>query len=173
MEDADAKELYALPMRSVLLERPLHVPPVPELEGDPRRPAVHVEHLDGEAAGERRQERRHAGLERLLVRVVDAVLRRQGGEQERVVASDGRQLLPGQKLQPCVLVEYHFLPLERSIDGWKCVAVSAGLTVGACAEFLGVDALLVLRAHLVDKLHLPGLQQPLHLLFQRPLGPYL
>ena len=94
VENADAKELDALAVWGVPLERPLHVTPVPELEGDPRRAAVHVQHLDGEAPGERREERRHAGVDRLLVRVVDAVLRRQLGRQERVVAADGSPLLP-------------------------------------------------------------------------------
>jgi hypothetical protein len=101
VEDADSEELDALAMGRVVLERPLRVPPVAGLEGDPWRAAVNVEHLDGEPAREGGEEGGHAGLERLLVRVVDAVLRRQRRPQERVVAADGRHLLPAQRLHPC------------------------------------------------------------------------
>lgn len=45
MEDADADELDALAVRRVALEGPLHVPPVPELEGDLGRAAVDLKHL--------------------------------------------------------------------------------------------------------------------------------
>jgi hypothetical protein len=89
VEDADSEELDALAMGRVVLE------------GDPWRAAVNVEHLDGEPAREGGEEGGHAGLERLLVRVVDAVLRRQRRPQERVVAADGRHLLSAQRLHPC------------------------------------------------------------------------
>ena len=100
MEDADAKELDPLAMGGMLLEGPLHVPPVSELEDDPWWATVDVEHLDGEATRERRQEGGHAGLQRLIVRVIDAVLRRQFRLQERVVAADSHHLLPAQKSHP-------------------------------------------------------------------------
>ena len=124
MEDTDAKELDAAAVRRVALERALHVAPVPELEGDPGRAAVHVQHLDGEALGGRREERGHARLQRLRIRVVDAVLRRQRGRQERVVAAHGRHLLPRQRLQPCKQQEkFCFVSvifLGRSIDCTMC-----------------------------------------------------
>jgi hypothetical protein len=101
MEDADADELDALAVRRVALEGPLHVTPVPELEGDLGRAAVDVEHLDGEPPREGRQERGHGGLERLLVRVEDAVLGGELGAQEVVVAADGHHLGPAQGLHPC------------------------------------------------------------------------
>jgi len=95
MEDADADELDALAVRRVALEGALHVPPVAELEGDPGRAAVDVEHLDGEPPREGRQEGGHGGVGRLLVRVEDAVLGGQLGAQEGVVAADGHHLRPG------------------------------------------------------------------------------
>lgn len=100
MENANAEKLNPLAMGRVLHEGALHVPPVPKLEDDPWWATVDVEHLDGEATRERRQEGGHAGLQRLLVRVVDAVLRWQLRLQERVVAADGHQILPIQKPHP-------------------------------------------------------------------------
>uniref|UniRef100_A0A0E0BZY7 Uncharacterized protein n=1 Tax=Oryza meridionalis TaxID=40149 RepID=A0A0E0BZY7_9ORYZ len=88
MEDADTEELDPLAMGRMLLEGPLHVPPMSKLEGDPRWATVDVEHLDGKATRERCQEGGHAGLQRLLVRIVDAVLRRQLRLQERVFGGD-------------------------------------------------------------------------------------
>ena len=79
MEETDAEELDAAAVRRVALERALHVAPVPELEDTHGRAAVHVQHLDGEAPGERREERGRGRLQRLSVRVVYAVLQRQRG----------------------------------------------------------------------------------------------
>jgi hypothetical protein len=106
MEDADAEELDPLAVRRVALEGPLHVAPVAELEGDPGRAAVDVEHLDGEAPREGRGEGGHGGLHGLAVRVVDAVLRGQLGAQEVVVAADGHHLGPGQSAHPCASYSY-------------------------------------------------------------------
>jgi len=145
MEDADADELDAVAVRRVSLEGPLHVPPVAELEGDLGRAAVDVEHLDGEPPREGRLEGVHGGLRGLAVRVVDAVLRRQLGAQEVVVAADGHHLRPGQGAHP----------------------------VGAGGVSLRADGLLVLGPRLVHQLHLPALEQPLHLLLQRALGPHV
>jgi hypothetical protein len=175
MEDADAEELDPLAVRRVALEGPLHVAPVAELEGDPGRAAVDVEHLDGEAPREGRGEGGHGGLHGLAVRVVDAVLRGQLGAQEVVVAADGHHLGPGQSAHPCA--SYRRVSRTRSMS--SMVIISHGEqrgsdgTVGAGRVFLRVDGLLVLGPHLVHQLHLPALEQPLHLLLQRALGPHL
>ena len=58
---------------------------------------------------------------------------------------------------------YVIMSQDRWMDGQKGATVRRRLTVGARGESLGVDALLVVGAHLVDHLHLPGLEQALHL----------